>query len=1110
MSESALSEPAGGRTQLLAILFCDQADTADQRTLLGELGAAAHTERVQTMLDEIVRSNDGRVVKNIGGGVMAVFPGASQALDAAVAMQHRVSSAARLGDLDVPTALKIGVSAGDVTVDEHDDCFGTPVVEASRLYSAAEAGGILCSELTKLLSGGRSSAVFERQEQVEAKGFDAPIQAWVIGWRQVEAAAFDVPEALAAGGRYGFVGREEPLAEARRLWEQSLTGTVTGLLVAGEPGVGKSRLARELGLEVVAAGGLVLYGRCDEGMGVPFQPFVRALGLFIDAINQSGRAKGPIRLDDLGRFPGELRRLSPQLAQLVPDLPEALEADSDTEQYRLFDAVLGWLETAAEAVPIMFVVDDFQWATQPTLLLLRHLLRSGSSARLCVVGTYRDTEADGSPALATFLADAGRLPTTETVELAGLDRAGGGARLDDAGVAAELDLAGDALADRLIDQTAGNPFFLAELMAVVQEAGIDGLDRSQSSALGEVVADRVARLDPAAADILALASVAGSAIGLDVATVAAGLPRGEVLDGLEQAIHAGLLIEGTEPPIRYRFQHDLVRSTVYDSMSLGRRTQRHHDLAKAIERVHARDLRPHLDDLAYHYRRSEDPDDVDRTVEVLQMAGEAAVEGLGFAQAVDHFEAAIETFGHYACTLPPETGGRLLLALGGAMRKAGRRRARQVLLDAADEAARYDDGPTVVQAALANSRGFFSSAGRTDTDRVRLLEMALDAVGDGDSSHRARLLANLSIELTFGPDAVERRQQLSDESLSMARRLDDRRTRAHVVNQRIGFFWNAAGLPQRLELCEELRTIAGELGQLQWVFNAASSQFQAAMEAGDLDLADRCVAEMIAAAAELRQPVIESYLLMRQSVRHIVAGDLDDGERLAFECYQLAESAGQPDALTFYAGQLFNLRFHQGRLVEMEEIFAASAADNAQGIPSLQAGLAVLYCEIDKPDEARPLYEELADRADTLLHDLSWLLTVALLAETCFQLGDHRRAQSLHDRLKPFRGQCIDNATNWFGAVSHYLAMLEHVMGAHDEADVSFAEAVDWHRAMPAPVLLARTQLDWGRSLLERLEPDRERAQALLDEATASAQALGLGRIEQRAGQLLDAAGRVP
>lgn len=1085
-----------GQTKLLAILFVDQVGSTALLQELGDLEADQMRHVLEPILDASVVDHEGRVVKHTGDGLMAVFESASQALDAGVAMHKRALRANRSLQSSARIELRVGVSVGDVTV-EVDDCHGTPVVEAARLEAAAPDGMMLCSDLTRMLAGNRSEAIFDRQELVDAKGFTDPLSAWVVTWEhEPERPDYEIPESLGSGGRFPFVGRTPELKRARAVWENAIDQQASGLLVAGEPGVGKTRLARELAAHVTSENGMVLYGRCDEGMGVPFQPFAQALNSFIE-----GRADD---LDQtmLGRFPGDLRRLSPDLGHLMPDLPVAIEADSDTEQYRLFDAVLSWLEAIADEAPVLLVIDDFQWGAEPTLHLLRHVLRRGSSARVCVLGTYRDTEADTSDALTRFLGDMHRVDSVTTVSLHGLDGEG----ISELLTSADLGLPGDetAVADlvaRIEEQTAGNPFFITEIVTMIREQGVRSLDAGHTSALSEVILDRVSRLAPLTIEILETTAVAGWAVSLDVLMVASGKPRGDLVDAVEQALQAGLLIEAPDPPIRYRFQHDLVRSTLYNGMSLGRRTQRHHDIALAIERVHERNLTGWLDDLAFHYLRSDDPSDVDRAVETSQLAGDEAADGLGFATAAGHYENALELLERFGCTHPPALRGRLLLCLAVAKKKAGQRGTRALFFEATEVAEANDDRGTIVQAALANTRGFFSSAGRTDEGRVRMLETALDAIGPDDSSHRAKLLANLSVELTFGRQH-DRREQLSDESLAIAERVDDPTTMAHILNQRIGFFWNAQGLPQRLVLCQRLREVADELGLAQWKFTAASSQFQAAMEAGDLPLADRCIDEMLSLTDELRQPVVESYLKLRQSVRHIVNGDLEEGERLAVECFELGQSAGQPDALTFYFAQLINLRFHQGRMHELEEIVAKEAANNP-GLPSLQAALAVLYCEIGNLDAARPVLGDLVDRSGELLHDLSWLVTTGLMADACFQLGDRDRAVILHEHLKPYRDQCIDNATNWFGSVSRCLGLLEHTMGWYDEADRSFEAAVDWHARMPAPALLARTRVEWATSLTERPSPETARAHLLLERCLPEAERMGLATVVRRAQALL-------
>src|SRR5262249_23646175 len=156
----------------------------------------------------------------------------------------------------------------------------------------------------------------------------------------------------------------------------------------GEPGVGKSRLVAEFAREVHARGTNVLFGRCDEALAVPYQPFVEMLSHYIWNCSPAGLVPG------LGHLAGELARLVPELATLAPGLPSPVSASPEVEQYRLFEAMAFWLATASAEEPLLVVLDDLHWATQPTLSLLRHVARASSPVQLLIVGIYRQTELD--------------------------------------------------------------------------------------------------------------------------------------------------------------------------------------------------------------------------------------------------------------------------------------------------------------------------------------------------------------------------------------------------------------------------------------------------------------------------------------------------------------------------------------------------------------------------------------------------------------------------------------------------------------------------------------------------------------------------------------------
>src|SRR5439155_23923075 len=145
-----------------------------------------------------------------------------------------------------------------------------------------------------------------------------------------------------------FVGREEELSRLGQLWKEVSAGERRVALLGGEPGIGKTRLAAEQAALVHADGATVLAGRCDEDLGVPFQPFVEALR---HHVSHAGDPR-------VGRHPGELSRLVPELTQLVPGLPEPMRSDPETERYRLFDAVASWLADVSAEAPVLLVLDD--------------------------------------------------------------------------------------------------------------------------------------------------------------------------------------------------------------------------------------------------------------------------------------------------------------------------------------------------------------------------------------------------------------------------------------------------------------------------------------------------------------------------------------------------------------------------------------------------------------------------------------------------------------------------------------------------------------------------------------------------------------------------------
>jgi predicted ATPase len=284
------------------------------------------------------------------------------------------------------------------------------------LCDAAAGGQILLSGLVRELVGSRGEFRFRALGALSLKGLREPVAACELLWEPVTDAAAALSAAVAsAGKRDSFVGRARELSLLRESFDRARVGELELVLVAGEPGVGKTRLAFELARYAHEQGATVLYGRCDEEALVAYQPFVQGLSEYV--------ARCPVdRLRTLvGAGAPELGRLLPELGRRLPGFSEPTAAEPEAERYRLFEAASDFVGELAAQAPVLLLLDDLHRAEKPTLLLLRHLVSPASRSPVTVLGTYRDSELSRTRPLAETLADLRRERRAERIALKGLD-----------------------------------------------------------------------------------------------------------------------------------------------------------------------------------------------------------------------------------------------------------------------------------------------------------------------------------------------------------------------------------------------------------------------------------------------------------------------------------------------------------------------------------------------------------------------------------------------------------------------------------------------------------------------------------------------------------------
>ncbi len=662
---------------------------------------------------------------------------------------------------------------------------------------------ILCADIVRHLARGRGGYEFTDHGELELKGIPGTVPTARVEWEplaDVTPGAVEhapLPPALSSPSAFPLAGRSEVFDRLVTEWKESSTGSRRVVLLAGEPGVGKTRLATELALVARDHDGLVLAGRCDEDLGLAFQPFVEALRFQLEL----GEAVAPTAW--LGPLAAELVRLVPEVADRVPGAVPA-RGDAESERARLFEAVTGWLRATAAAVPTLLVLDDIHWADPPTLALFRHLVHESANDQIMVLGTYRDTDLDRSHPLAAALAELRRSGVVQRVPIDGLDR-DGVAQFLERSAGHDLDDAGVALAEAVFAETGGNPFFVGEIMRNLVESGAlvvrDGRWTSDLSleevglpeGVREVVGRRISRLDEPTQKCLSVAAVIGAEFDVRVLADVLGADEDDVLDQLDGARATGLLNEvGLD---RYRFGHALVRTTLLEELTTTRRVRTHRKIGEALEVRHGAHPEKVLTELAFHFGEAAAAGVADKAADYAARAGDAAMDASAADDAIRWYSHALEHLEEDDGDAGTEVA--LLTRLAAAQHHSALGDVRDTVVRAARLARSAGLATSMAEALLVSGRVSFDQDQPADPEKIALLEQALELLDD-DLALRARVLAELAVELIFVGDS--RRFGLLDEALSAARSAGDPRAIVDVGVARFNARSRAVvrrGVPQR-------------------------------------------------------------------------------------------------------------------------------------------------------------------------------------------------------------------------------------------------------------------------------------------------------------------------
>jgi len=895
-----------------------------------------------------------------------------------------------------------------------------------------------------------------------------------------------------------FVGRDRHTLQLTTAFENACRGQGRMVLLAGEAGSGKTRMAEQLATTARMRRACVVVGQCYEGQGSPaFWPWVQVIRTYAEIKPDEALSRA------LGSGAAAVKELVTEIGARVPHMETLPSLEPEQARFRLFESTTNFLKNASREQPLVVVLDDLHWADPPSLRLLEFLARDIAGERILVIGTYRDADLLGDHPLRRALAELNRQGSCELLAMEPLTDVDVGRYIE---LSTGLTPAG-SLRKAVFERTEGNPFFVQQVVKLlVSEGRLENMKEDSSlpmripQGVREAILRQLERLPADCNRMLSIAALAGREFRFEAVEPLCGLRGERLFDMLDAAMAAGVLTHGKGGMGTYRFHHALFRETLYEEIGSHRRAYLHAQMGTVLENMYGQEAEAHLAELAHHYLQAAPLGDPAKAMDLSMRAAERASRLLAYEDAASHYERALETMRLPGAASIKHEEGPLLLSMAEANKRAGRPdRCRQASLQAAALARTTASSELLAKAALCIGSTLMGALGRTDQEQVELLEEALRAFPPQDSVLRCRLLAQLSSALYYFTD---RRLSLSLEALEMARRLGDPAALLHALYYRHVAMMLAENIEERNQVARELFSLASQLGNKELLLRAHYRFIIDFMESGDMESLDREIENYRLLAEELRQPVYLWMARFFRGSRLLLSGRFAECELLGREALELGRRVGDPTAPLFVGVQAIILRIETGNAAQHLEPLLRQI-EMYPMIPGNRATLAYLYCHLNREEEARAELDRIAAKDFTdLFRDGSFIVVLSSLGYVCRHLADARRARLVYPMLLPYAGRNImsGNSGVGIGSVERPLALLAATMKQWDLATVHFEQAIDSNSRMGAKPFLAATQLEYATMLLDRgHQDDRPKARQLLLSALAVTVELGMKSVEAQA-----------
>ncbi|MGI9557593.1 MAG: AAA family ATPase, partial [Solirubrobacterales bacterium] len=901
---------------------------------------------------------------------------------------------------------------------------------------------------------------------------------------------------------HGFVGREAELGNIRSAADAAVSGRGSIITIAGDPGIGKTRLVTEGTAYADLRGANVVWGRSLDDPGAPaYWPWVQVIRSFVQERDEDSL------LSDLGSGAADIASIVAEVRVRFPDLTEPPTLDPEQARFRLFDSVSNFIVNAARRDPLTIVLDDLHVADKPSLLLLQFLTTRLADAHVLLLCTYRDDELEANDALSETLGILSRGPGYQRMRLSGLSEPEVRALLENVSQQPVDDAEGRALLEAVYSESEGNPFFIEEIIRHLVESGRvyrsdDGVwtsDVTRISDLGiprgirDAIGRRIGRLPESSKETLEIAAVLGREFGLEqLARVTEG--QRDVVAGRLSVAGDDILVPVESDVDRFRFAHAAVRDTLYEGLEADRRLQLHRQAGEALEELYADRIESHLGELTHHFVEAAPGGETEKAADYAWWAGERASAQHAYEDAAHHFEQALSLL--QEGDEEPVPRCELLLGLGDAKWRTGDiDGAQEIFLRAAELARDSALDEAFARAALGFGGGVggFGERDEIDGTLVDLLREALRMLPDRDNLMRVRVIGRLAVELAYLDAAKEERLELADRGVEMAERIGDPRVQLLALYSRQ---WSALGPEDpktQLARADEILRLATAVEDREMDFRARHFRLNFLLQLGDVKSADREIEACRKLSKELRQPYYEWQVGIFDAMRALMTGRFGEAERISQEAFGIGQRSFPDLAMISFGAQLQQLKWATGGLGDLLEGGEALAAEYPGS--AWPAAVAFLYAEAGEDEKARTQIDKLAAGGFAFRRDRNWTIAVTSLITAIDTLGYPEHAGTLYELIAPLADQftVVLTGAGVIGSNELYVGLAARAMGRLDEAIDHFERAIKANARAGERLMTPRSQLSLARTLLQRdSDGDRDRAKEHIEAGLALAQEHGM------------------